>query len=29
MQETETNFNEEKHTFKVDYSNPILEKHNH
>ena len=24
-QETETNFNEEKHTFKVDYSNPILE----
>ena len=25
MQETETNFNEEKHTFKVDYSNPILE----
>ena len=24
-QETETNFNEEKHTFKVDYSNPIFE----
>ena len=27
-QETETNFNEEKHTFKVDYSNPIIKNMN-